>query len=313
VKKSMKEGKVHIIYNPVAGGGRASKIKGILLKSLQKRFGTNFQFMETTGVNDATELALKAAFDGPGLIIAVGGDGTINEVINGLLSEKKPVNDDCELGIINCGSGRGLAQTLGLPEVINDQLDLICDTAGKPLDAGFVIYKNGDGGMHERFFISECQIGIGGSVVSQVGRKLKKLGGKFAFGSVAMAHLLNYHASRMTLRIDQQPAESGSMIGITVGNGVYSAGGMMLTPDARVGDGMLDLLAIHEMDRMKRFCQFGKVYSGNHVHNGHFSTYKFRNLIIDSNPPVWIESDGELLGRTPCQIGVVPGAIKVRY
>ncbi|MCX6233777.1 MAG: YegS/Rv2252/BmrU family lipid kinase [Bacteroidetes bacterium] len=303
----------HIILNPVAGGGKAKKLKSQLVPELEKRFDRNYLLMETTRQGDATIFAREAAGGGAGLIIAIGGDGTINEVLNGLLLNKKPVSDQCELGILNCGSGSGLAQTLRLPGLISDQLDLICDSTAKPLDVGFVNYLDKDNNPCERLFVSECQVGIGGSVVSRVGMRLKYFGGKIAFGSVALSHLVHYKASQMTIRLDQQPPESKRMIGVTIGNGIYCAGGMRLTPNARIDDGWLDVLQIHEMNLLRRFLNFGKVYSGNHINSTYFSIRQTKEISIDSERPIWIETDGELMGKTPCKIGVIPGAIRVRY
>jgi diacylglycerol kinase (ATP) len=304
---------VYIIFNPVAGGGKAKKLKGQLVTELKRRFGKNFLLMETSKQGDALNFAHEVAENGAGIIIAVGGDGTINEVVNGLLINRKPVNDQCELGILNCGSGSGLAQTLGLPGSISDQLELICNATAKPMDVGFITYHDKNNRPCERLFVSECQVGIGGSVVSRVGMKLKHFGGKIAFGSVALSHLIHYKASQMFTRYDQQSLESKRMIGITVGNGIYCAGGMRLTPNAHTDDGLLDVLQIHEMNLLKRFLNFGKVYSGSHIHSNYFSVCQAKEISIDSEHAVWIESDGELLGKTPCKIGILPGAIKVRY
>jgi diacylglycerol kinase (ATP) len=117
----------------------------------------------------------------------------------------------------------------------------------------------------------------------------------------------------MRLRVDAITSATKKMIGITIGNGIYCAGGMQLTPNALTDDGQLDLLGIHEMNFMTRFLNFGKVYSGNHVNSKYFSLTRAKEIYLDSGPSVWIEADGELLGKTPCRIGIVPGAIRVRY
>jgi len=303
----------HIIFNPVAGGGKAKKMKSQLVREMERRFGKNYLLLETLGQGDAIIIAREAAKEGAGLIIAMGGDGTVNEVINGLLLNRKPVNDQCELGILNSGSGSGLAQTLGLPASISDQLDVIFDSAAKPMDVGFVNYKDINDHSCERLFVSECQVGLGGSVVSHVGINLKHFGGRIAFGLVALSHLFHYRASQMTMINDQQKPESKKLIGITIGNGIYCAGGMTLTPCARTDDGLLDVLQIHEMSLLKRFMNFGKVYSGSHIHSPRFCIGQAKEITIGSEQPVWIEADGELLGKTPCKIGIIPGVIKVRY
>jgi diacylglycerol kinase (ATP) len=88
---------------------------------------------------------------------------------------------------------------------------------------------------------------------------------------------------------------------------------MKLTPAARMDDGQLDLLCIHDMSLLNRFRNFGKVYSGNYGHTGYFSSRRFREISIESDRELWIEADGELLGHTPCRIGVIGGAVRIRY
>lgn len=316
VKKRSREMKknVHVILNPVAGGGKAGKLKGSLFPELKKRFGNEFVFRETTARGDAIRFAEEAVENMAKVIIAAGGDGTINEVINGMMTEKnKETDQNPELGILNCGSGGGLAQTLGLPGPVSDQLDLICGSPAKQMDAGFVIFPGCDNNCKERYFASEFQAGIGGSVVSGVGMRLKHFGGRIAFGSVALSRLIHFKASEIQLQLDTRPSGSKKMIGLVIGNGTFCAGGMKLTPDASIDDGWLDVLEIHEMDVLTRFANFGKIYSGKHVWSEYFSLTRAREIYVDSRPPVWIEADGELLGKTPCRIGIMPGAIKVRY
>jgi diacylglycerol kinase (ATP) len=297
----------------MAGGGKAKKLKNDLLPVLEKKFGKDYRFTETSEKGDAINIAREAVKMGTGLIIAVGGDGTINEVINGILMNGSPVNGRCELGILNSGSGSGMAQTLGLPVSVNEQLDLITMTKARPMDVGSVKYRDACNRPCERLFVSECQIGFGGDVVSRVGMKLKHFGGKIAFGSAALSNLFHYKASQMTISADQEPVEIKKMIGLVIGNGTRCAGGMRLTPGAMTDDGLLDVLQIHEMSLQKRFLNFPKVYSGNHIRSKYFSISQVKNISIDSQRPVRIETDGELLGYTPCEIGILPGAIRVRY
>jgi diacylglycerol kinase (ATP) len=303
----------YIIFNPVAGGGRSGKLKDRIIDEIERRFSRNYFLMETTRQGDATFFASKAARSGAKLIIIIGGDGTINEAVNGLLVKRKAISDQCEIGILNCGSGCGVAQTLGLPCRFDDQLDMILHTSSKPMDVGFVSFRDKNDQPSEHLFVSECQVGIGGSVVSCVGIKLKHFGGKIAFGLVALSHLFHYKASRMVMIPDHRAAEFNKLIGITIGNGIHCAGGMTLTPSALIDDGLLDVLQIHDMNLPKRIRNFGKVYSGNHIGSKYFSLTKVKELLIDSDRPVWIETDGELLGYTPCNVGIIPGGIKVRY
>lgn len=299
--------------NPVAGGGRGQALQTQIVAELDKKFPQGYELALTSEPGSAIQLAREAAKQGARLLIAMGGDGTINEVVNGLFDHQKPLNPYCELGILNCGSGGGLAQTLGLPAGIADQLELICRAPAKPLDVGIVRFQNSNGEPAERLFVSECQGGIGGAVVSRVGMKHKRLGGTLAFGMVAISELLHYRATQMTTRVDGRVPQAKYRIGFTVGNGRFCAGGMQLTPGALPDDNWLDILQIDEMNLLNRLVNFSKVYSGRHIRSPFFTLQQAKTIEIDSDPPVWFETDGELIGKTPCRIGILPAAIRVRY
>ena len=299
-----------LIVNPVAGGGSAQRQIPVVRSELKKYIAGDVEILATTRQGEATSLAQNASVGGASLLIAMGGDGTINEVANGLLAAENP---GCELGIINCGSGGGLAQTLGLPEKLADQLALIFETAAKPLDTGLVQFEDQAGKISTRFFVSECQIGFGGEVVSKVGMKHKKLGGTLAFGTVAVSCLFSYRGNQMTVGLDKQDPISENLLGIVIGNGSHCAGGMQLTPCARPDDGLLDVLRIREMPVLKRVSQFAKVYSGTHIHSSFFTLETARSISIESDIPVWVEMDGELIGKTPCKVEIHHQALRVRY
>jgi len=307
------ERSTYIILNPVAGAGRGKKEMSLLIPALSNLGHTDCVLLETAGKGDAIRLSRDVVKKGGKLIIAVGGDGTINEVINGLLSAEASPVTRCELGIINCGSGGGVAQTLGIPAGIKDQLYLIFNKPAKPLDAGLVTCTSQNGTSVERYFLNECQAGFSGAVVEEVAMTHKHFGGKLAFGMVSVFQLFRYKATEMHTRLDMCPAASQKMLGVVVGNGNYCAGGMQLTPGACPDDGYLDVLFIGEMNLVDRLINFSKVYSGNHVHSGFFSLQKARAIDIDSEWPVWVETDGELIGKTPCSINIIPGAIWMRY
>lgn len=309
----MKNKRIYIILNPVAGAGRGKKAMNFLLSAISDLGRNDCVLLETQGPGDATRLAREVAEKGGTLLIAVGGDGTINEVINGLLPARISPAGPCELGIVNCGSGAGVAQTLGIPAGIKEQVQLIFNKPARALDAGLLTCRDKNGAAAGRYFLNECQAGFSGAVVKEVGMAQKRFGGRLAFGMVSISQLFRYKATQMQVRVDMRPAVAQKMLGVVIGNGNYCAGGMQLTPGARPGDGYLDVLLMGEMNLPDRLTSFSRVYSGNHVHARAFSLQKARTIEIDSEAPVWVETDGELIGRTPCRIDIVPGAVWVRY
>lgn len=300
--------KIYIVANPVSGAGKGK----LVIEHLKTLFGNDSWAVvsETTHKGHGILLAKLAVEAGANLVIVVGGDGTINEVVNGMLLARAPV---CDLGIVNCGSGAGVAQTLGLPDSVDGQLERIFQTAAKPYDVGKVTCADKNGASIDRFFVNECQAGISGAIVSKVGLAHKKLGGSLAFGLASVWELCRYKATRMRVDLDGKAGVAQPMLGVVTGNGNYCAGGMQLTPGALPADGGLDVLSIRDMNLYHRLRTFSQVYAGNHIRSGYYSLQRAQTISIASDRPVWVETDGELTGKTPCTISVLPGAIRVRY
>jgi diacylglycerol kinase (ATP) len=306
--------KVYIVANPVAGAGKAEAVIERLPSLLQGGIGAEYRLLTTDSKGAGIELGRRAVEQGAGLIIIVGGDGTINEVVNGILSSEKFQHKGCDLGIINCGSGGGLAQSLGIPHSLEEQVDTLLNASAKPLDVGKLRFVNPDGAPAERFFVSECQAGIGGAVVTKVGAAHKQMGGLLAFASAAVAQLFHYKSKHIRVRMGDGRELSNAMLGVVVGNGRYCAGGMQLTPAARPDDGFLDVLTIGDMRLPRRLSAFSKVYSGKHIYLRDFSLTQTDAVSVESEEPLWLEADGELMGLSASyQISVCPGAIRIRY
>lgn len=304
--------KINVILNPTAGGGLANKQRSKILAGITKRFGNNYTFSETHFAGEAIMLSRDAIANGAELIIAVGGDGTIHEVVNGFFNNGVAVNPCCELGIIDCGTGSGLAQSLDLPASIENQIDLIYQQQSCVIDVGRIVFRNNDNQSEQRLFMSECQIGIGSAVVEGVQSMHKRLGGTLAFGSVAIKKAIGFKAQRISLQFDDQEKVTEKLIGTVVGNGNYCGGGMKLTPTAQLDDGLLDVLTIHDMGVMTRLVNFPKIYWGKHVDSPYFNIRRCKKIVIDSEEPLPIAADGEMLGITPCEIEILPAAVKVK-
>lgn len=304
---------VHIIFNPTAGGGRAGRIIQKLLPEFEKRLRNQYVMHVTGAPFDAIRIARQAAYSGAKLIIAAGGDGTLQEVINGMIMGHVPVNPCCELGILDLGTGKGLAQTLAIPASHQEQFDLMVHSDACPVDAGIIRYVNSNGRPCERLFISECQIGIGSAVAERVHTGYKFLGGKIAFGLIAGIQAVCHKANRVTYQLDDQLPVTGSFIGIVIGNGSHCAGGMKLTPFARPDDGFLDMLRMYEMSIPQRLRNFPKIYTGRHIYSKHFAITQNKRVRLSSDEALWIEADGEMLGRLPCDIEILPAILKIRY
>lgn len=304
--------KAHIIYNPLAGAGSGKKAVQAIASFIAGS-GWEHRYFETQRSGDGIRLARQAAEAGVNLVIAVGGDGSIHEVANGLMLAKAAGAGHCELAIVNCGTGAGFAQSLDLPQSYEAQIRRAFNCPAKPLDIGKLACYDREGALLTRYFVNECQAGLSSAIVSNVGWGKKQLGGKLAFGITAFVELFRYQAVPAQVVLDGRVVQMRPLLGIVVGNGRYCAGGMQLTPGALPNDGLLDVLLIQEMNLSARISAFSKVYSGKHIHSPYIGLRKASHIEVRAEKTLWVETDGEIAGLAPFSISVEPAALLVRY
>jgi diacylglycerol kinase (ATP) len=303
---------IKIIANPTAGNGKAKKAALYVLQKIKSITPTSVNLVFTKTKNDATRIAREAISNGTTLIVAVGGDGTINEIVNGFFTNGKQINPVCELGIINGGTGGGYARTLNIPPSLDQQIELILKQSSLNLDVGSISYIDSTNKPCNRLFVNECQVGIGSKVASIVSKKYKIFGGTLAFGITATIQAIVLNPLKLNISYDNENAHEQNLMGLVVGNGLDCAGGMKLTPNAKLNDGFFDVLSMHEMPVLQRLLNLPKVYSGKHILSPYFSVKRCKKLTIESNQDVSIEADGEMLGNAPFHIEIIPNAIRVK-
>jgi diacylglycerol kinase (ATP) len=308
----MGEPRTHVILNPASSAGRTGRRQSAILAAIGRQFGREYSLFVTARPNEATASAREASLRGAGLVIAVGGDGTIQEVVNGLMEAGSPSVPRPQLGIVNAGTGHGFAQSLGLPAGLDDQCAGIALGTVRRVDIGRAAFTDGGGRRVERYFVNECQAGIGGRVVEKVQAGHKKLGGSLAFGLATLSAALKYPDRSIRFSVDGGPEEEGKFVGIVAANGNIMAGGMRLAPQATVEDGRLDIVFMHGQTLAERLRNFPKIYSGTHLASPKFSCLRGQSLSLASEEPVSFEADGEMFGYLPCRIEVFPAALELR-
>lgn len=299
--------KTHIIFNPLAAGGRAGKNKSKIISELHHQLGNCFDVSETHSINDATSITIEAISAGYNLIIAVGGDGTLNQVVNGFIQTGSYNEHQTRLGVISFGTGQGFAQSIGLPKDIKSQITVIKNDTSKLVDVGKISFENGQAA---KYFLNELQFGIGGTLCKNISTVTKMMLGRFAFGFEAVKTLLRYEAEEIQMTINERSV-SEKAIGVVISNGAFTGGGMRLTPDAMIDDGLLDVLVIEEMPLLKRLNSFSKIYSGRHIGNRAFKLFKTREIRFGYNNGLSAEADGELILNKCISAEIIPSAIRV--
>ena len=301
----------HFILNPTASAGQTGRSQAQLLRIVEEFFPNGFTLDVTTRAGQATEMTAKALAEGSNLIVAVGGDGTMNEVINGFFAGANPRGQKSRLGVLGIGTAGDVSRNLNLPASLRDQVSILAGKHSRAIDLGKVTFGSGAGKPVVRYFLNECQPGIAAAVVRRVTPGLKRLGGFLAFGLMSTYTAMTYRARRMVVRVDRQKPVEGRMLGVVVANGRYAGGGMDFAPASRIDDGSLDIIVIWDQHVPSRLFNFPKIYSGGHVDLPWVTVLKGKSVRVESAERVALEADGELLGFLPCDVRVVPSALRV--
>ena len=303
--------KTDVIINPASAGGTTRRLIPLMVEKIQERLGEVHRLCVTEKPLDAFHMARRAADEGCERLIVAGGDGTLHEAVNGLASGGLRTSKRCTLGVIASGSGNGLAQSLGLPASLEEQIDVAAAGQVKKIDLARLVARSLDGMVVEQYFINECQIGIGATVVKQVGSRQKRIGGLLAYGLGTLAAIVGHPNQEMDIRFVDGRHLTEPLAGLSIGNGSRTAAGMQLTPDAELDDGLLDVLVIHGQSAIRRFLSFPKIYTGSHREDSGFSYFQTAGVEITSSESVLLAADGELIGTVPCSIDLIAGALSV--
>ena len=299
------------ILNPKAGGGRTLKAWPGIAALLQQRFG-GVEERFTSHPRHATELARNAIEAGHKLVIAVGGDGTINEVANGFLRDDKPVRPEAVLGIIPIGTGGDFRRTLQLPSDIAEAVEVIAAGHALTIDMGLVRLNGYDGRPVERYFVNVVSFGMGGDVSKRAKNFLTPLGGRVAFLYATLEVFLTYRAKHVRLQLDDKPLDQQFRItNVAIGNGRYHGGGMHPCPKALLDDGQFEVTTIDRLNMFELVRDLPVLYSDDiyqHPKTRHFTASK---VVAQSVETARVEVDGEALGTLPLEIGLVPRVLPV--
>jgi YegS/Rv2252/BmrU family lipid kinase len=256
----------------------------------------------------AVELARRAAEEGVGLVVAVGGDGTVNEVANGLLAF---AGERPELAVIPRGTGTDFVRHFGIPTKLDGAVRAASSGRTRQIDAGRITYRSWSGEDASAFFVNSASAGMSGAVAQRANSSSKALGGKASFLYATLAVFARWHASETEVEVDDE-RRSGLMYDVIVANCRYLGGGMAMTPDAEPDDGLLDVLLIGDISRRDLAVTLPKVYRGTHLPHPKAEALRGRRVAVRAATPLPVELDGEQPGTTPATFEVVPQALRLR-
>ena len=251
------------------------------------------------------ELARAAVDGGARLVVAVGGDGTLNEVINGVAGR------DVDLATIPLGTGMDFGRAYGIPTRFDDAVGVVLDGATRAIDAGRVRYRTWDGEDAVRWFGNVGTVGMSGAVAQRANGMSKALGGRITFFYALTRVFLTWQNTEVTVSLDGA-RRSGRMHDVIVANGPWHGGGMMLAPDAKPDDGLFDVVLIGDVSKVDFLTTAPKIYKGRHVTHPKVEILRSAHATVDAPERLPIEVEGEQVGTTPAVFEIVPGALRVR-
>lgn len=285
-----------IIANPRAGHGRGERNVRRLREAIRRR-GYDCTPVPTERPGHAMELARRAADAGHARVAVMGGDGTISEVVNGL------VGSDTELGIVPMGTGNDVARSLRIPRGdLDAALDLAIQGETRPVDVGR---------ERDRHFISVLGVGFP-AIVADEANSFTRLRGSAAFFVAVYKALHRLRPIPLTIGLDERTLAM-ECVAVMVQNTPYTGGGLKMAPDAVVDDGELDVVVVADIARTDLMVHFPRVYSGHHLDHPAFSAHRARRVRVETAEELPKMFDGDLCGWTPLDADVIPGGIRIAF
>ena len=301
-------GPLVLIANPRAGRGRVDAALPEVELVLREA-GLEYRIVRTTGPGHATEAARGALLGGERFLVAVGGDGTVHEVVNGMLDDGKPMAPDAVLGVIAAGSGCDFVRSFGLPADVKQAAGHLAGDQVQAIDVGTVTCAGQD---KPRYFVNIAQAGLGAAVVARTAgltRAGRWLGGaKYAAGF--WLTLPRFRPAAVRLDANGQ-YHAWRAYNVVVANCRFYGGGMQISPNSDPCDCLLDILVMTG-PKSDSFTTLPKVYSGAHLPHRNIAELKAAQLSLEADPGLPVEADGELLGTTPASFGIIPGAVRLK-
>jgi len=254
------------------------------------------------------ELAERVSRDGAELVIAVGGDGTLNETANGLLR----AGGTTELATIPIGTGLDFVRTYGIPTRFEDAVATARDGRTRTIDAGRVSYRAWDGQAAERYVINVGSVGMSAAVAQRANGMSKRMGGRATFFYALVRVFLDWDNTVVTVDLDGGGRRQARMHDVIVANGQYHGGAMWLAPEASPDDGLFDVVLIGDITKLDFVTTAPKIYRGTYLAHPKVELVRTSSVAVDASDRLPIELDGEQVGTTPVRFEVVPGALRIR-
>jgi YegS/Rv2252/BmrU family lipid kinase len=298
------------IINPCSGSGKG-KLEWPEIENMLKKAGIQYQAVFSNYRNHATELTNEAIAEGWRRFLTVGGDGTVNEVVNGIFHQNAVPTTEFTLAMIPVGTGNDWRRTIGIPMDYLEAVTTIHQGETYTQDVGYIQYMD-QGKLKGRYFINIAGMGYDALVAAKT-NLMKELGRKMGVYSYLVSLfgcLLKYKHTKVKVTADHEEITT-DLLSMNVGICKYSGGGMMQVPKAIPDDGLLDLTLIKKMSKLQVIKNVPKLFDGSFIHLPQVHITRGRKVKIESEPSIPLEVDGETLGSSPFEINIIPKSINI--
>jgi YegS/Rv2252/BmrU family lipid kinase len=316
--RAVSQDKPYLVVNPRSGGGRTGELFEAMRRPIERALG-EVEVAFTERPRHAVELAREAALAGRRTVVAVGGDGSIHEVVNGLMQARDEGANTTRLGLVGMGTGGDFRKTLGIEHRLDRYCAAIAGGRTRAIDVGRFSYADDAGAPAHAFFVNILSLGVGGLVDRYVADTSKALGGTVAYFAASLRGLVESALGQLECTIERDGETRTETIvtrSMAVCNGRYFGSGMHVAPMAEPDDGLFDVVDLGGASRLRFATLSSSIYSGTHLSRPgvrHFRCRKLTARLVneDAADRFLLDVDGEPFGRLPVEIEVVPGALEV--
>jgi diacylglycerol kinase (ATP) len=304
------------IVNPHASNNRTARRWPEIHALLEGALGP-LESVFTTAPFEAARLATRAIHDGVEEIIAVGGDGTINEIVNGFFEQGSLINEKAGLAFLTSGTGGDFRKSFDIPADIEEQIGRIRDGAVQSVDIGRITFTDHYGREGSRYFVNIASFGLSGALDRAVNamRIGKYLGGKAAYQLGLLKGMLTYANSDVRIRVDDEFDEEVNCCVAAVSNGRFFGSGMRIAPDASTRDGLFDVVIVSGISAVRLLSKVHTIYRGTHLQFDEVQVLRGRKIVampVHESGEVLLDVDGEAPGRLPATFEILPGALRLK-
>ena len=293
------------LVNPAAENGSTGRRWPELARRAAS-LGLRGDALFSEGPGQLGELARSAADSGAPLLVAVGGDGTVNEIAQGLAGR-----EGVELAVIPRGTGWDFVRTYGIPRRLEGAVAVALEGRSRRVDLGRARYRTWAGGEAESYFANVASAGMSGAIAQRANEASKALGGKVSYLWATLAVFSRWGNDEVRVTVDGE-TRSGRMHDVVVANGRYFGGGMMICPEAEPDDGLFDVLTIGDLTKRDLLLTLPKTYRGRHLPHPKAELLRGAVVEVETGTPLPVELDGEQPGTTPVRFEIVPQALRLR-